>query len=417
LAQSIEFTALSWQLVGAAPFKLNAVASSGLPVNYNITPRSVARVEGDTVTVVGEGTATITASQPGDATYLPATPVSQVVWVYAPVAITVQPQDLKLQTGQDGALFVEATGTGPLVYQWRKDGVELPEATQATLKFTGATTNLAGVYEVLLSNAVGEVRSREARVRVESPVVSTRIAGILVTASSELVEADRAYHRRATNVVNGVYCDSFFWESVGVGFVGGQNDPEPQLNLDLGGLYRVDRFVLWNGHEDPVAVKRMEVLASEDGVRFTPARVVELELPMGCPPIPQEISLSGVVARHLRFRMLENHSGTSFPVSGVTGVPSMVAINELEVYGTAVSRVPMRLNLSLERDAVALVLETEAGPGAVSVFRSTDLRLLGSDPTLVIRTNTPLFRGLRFPLPRGSSEQREEYFSIRYEAD
>jgi RHS repeat-associated protein len=56
---------------GDAPISLNATASSALPVSYSSSNTSVATVFGNTVTIVGYGTTTITASQPGDNNYAP----------------------------------------------------------------------------------------------------------------------------------------------------------------------------------------------------------------------------------------------------------------------------------------------------------------------------------------------------------
>lgn len=72
LNQSITFGALSDVTYGDANFNLTATASSSLPVSYISSNTSVATVSGNTVTIVGVGTTTITASQEGDATYNPA---------------------------------------------------------------------------------------------------------------------------------------------------------------------------------------------------------------------------------------------------------------------------------------------------------------------------------------------------------
>lgn len=59
-----------------APFNLNAVTSSGLPLTYSSSNPAVATISGNTVTIVGGGTAYITASQAGNSTYTPALNVS-----------------------------------------------------------------------------------------------------------------------------------------------------------------------------------------------------------------------------------------------------------------------------------------------------------------------------------------------------
>jgi hypothetical protein len=84
VSQTITFPPIPNQTVGAAPFALAATASSGLPVSYTVTA-GPATVSGNMVTVSGAGMVTIQASQPGNSTYAPATPVSQSFTVSASV--------------------------------------------------------------------------------------------------------------------------------------------------------------------------------------------------------------------------------------------------------------------------------------------------------------------------------------------
>jgi len=73
LAQSIQFDELpSVVALDTAPFVLVATTSSGLPVSFTSNAESVATVSGNMVTLVGEGTVTITALQHGSAIYKPA---------------------------------------------------------------------------------------------------------------------------------------------------------------------------------------------------------------------------------------------------------------------------------------------------------------------------------------------------------
>src|SRR5690606_6270214 len=64
--QSITFAPLAASTMGDAPFALTGSASSGLAVSYTSGDVSVATVSGDQITLVGAGTALITAAQPGD---------------------------------------------------------------------------------------------------------------------------------------------------------------------------------------------------------------------------------------------------------------------------------------------------------------------------------------------------------------
>ena len=76
-AQTITFGALSNVTIGVAPFSISATASSGLTVNFTSTTTSVCSVSGSTVTILATGPCSITASQPGNASYAAATPVTR----------------------------------------------------------------------------------------------------------------------------------------------------------------------------------------------------------------------------------------------------------------------------------------------------------------------------------------------------
>jgi PKD repeat protein len=80
-SQTISFGALASKLLGDAPFTLSATASSGLSVSYTSSNLGVATVSGNTVTITGIGSTTITAIQVGNGTYLPAANVSQTLTV------------------------------------------------------------------------------------------------------------------------------------------------------------------------------------------------------------------------------------------------------------------------------------------------------------------------------------------------
>jgi hypothetical protein len=84
--QTITFDALNDVTYGDASFQLTATASSGLDVTYTSSNTDVATISGDELTIVGVGTATITASQPGNVEFNPATSVQQ--------ALTVNPKNL-----------------------------------------------------------------------------------------------------------------------------------------------------------------------------------------------------------------------------------------------------------------------------------------------------------------------------------
>ena len=80
-SQTISFSALSTKAKGDADFKPVATSTSGLTVTYNSSNSAVATIVNGSIHIVGAGTAIITASQMGDATYKPANYVSQTLTV------------------------------------------------------------------------------------------------------------------------------------------------------------------------------------------------------------------------------------------------------------------------------------------------------------------------------------------------
>ena len=90
--QNITFSQLADLTYGDSDFNLTATASSGLPVSYSSSNTSVATIDGNTVTITGAGSTTITASQSGNASYNAATDVQQGL-IIMPKALTIMADD------------------------------------------------------------------------------------------------------------------------------------------------------------------------------------------------------------------------------------------------------------------------------------------------------------------------------------
>lgn len=80
----------------------------------------------------------------------------------APPEITAQPQNVTMVAGSATNFTVTATGTAPLAYQWRKDGLNLPGATNDTLNLANVQPVNIGDYSVVVSNPGGSVTSSNA---------------------------------------------------------------------------------------------------------------------------------------------------------------------------------------------------------------------------------------------------------------
>ena len=167
LSQTISFANLSPGRTSDAPFVPGATASSGLPLSYFSSTPTVATVSGSTVTITGIGSTVITASQAGDATFLPASEISRTLLVGVAPSVTSPPAGLTANATSNAFFSASADGTQPLSFQWRRDGVDVSQATNATLALSNVQTNLAGSYSVVITNLYGSVTSSVAALTVD----------------------------------------------------------------------------------------------------------------------------------------------------------------------------------------------------------------------------------------------------------
>jgi probable HAF family extracellular repeat protein len=140
--QTITFGTLAAKTYGESPFTLTATATSGLPVTFTAGDPSVATVVGTTVTIIGAGTTTITASQAGNGTYNPATDVPQTLTVDKKV-LTVTAEDKTRDYGQANPAWT-VTYSGFVLAQSESNLDVLPTATSPA-----TPTSPAGSYDII----------------------------------------------------------------------------------------------------------------------------------------------------------------------------------------------------------------------------------------------------------------------------
>jgi outer membrane protein assembly factor BamB len=81
--------------------------------------------------------------------------------------VTTQPISHTLNIGGSMTFSVAATGTEPLIYRWRRNGVFLgPSTENSTLTLKNVQPEQAGTYRVVVSNTAGEVMSEAAELVV-----------------------------------------------------------------------------------------------------------------------------------------------------------------------------------------------------------------------------------------------------------
>ncbi|HEU0012015.1 MAG TPA: lamin tail domain-containing protein, partial [Verrucomicrobiae bacterium] len=83
--------------------------------------------------------------------------------------ITMQPQNATAPGGTTTNFSVSASGTAPLRYQWRFNGLPLSEATNQTLTLSVLQSTDSGAYSVMVLNDAGFALSRDARLLVLVP--------------------------------------------------------------------------------------------------------------------------------------------------------------------------------------------------------------------------------------------------------
>ena len=91
---------------------------------------------------------------------------------------TTQPAAQSVTAGQTASFTVVASGTAPLIYQWKKSGANILGATSGT--YTTPDTSSADIdavlaYSVVVSNSAGTVTSNEARLTVTATAVAPSI--------------------------------------------------------------------------------------------------------------------------------------------------------------------------------------------------------------------------------------------------
>lgn len=97
-----------------------------------------------------------------------------IIRIYRPIVFQFQPEGQTVQAGSPFKLSVQATGTGPLSYQWLKNGSAIPGAKANELAFNPVQLSDAGTYSVNVTGPFATVGSLSARLVVYAPPSITR---------------------------------------------------------------------------------------------------------------------------------------------------------------------------------------------------------------------------------------------------
>ncbi|MFM2296082.1 MAG: hypothetical protein RLZZ350_2495 [Verrucomicrobiota bacterium] len=104
-----------------------------------------------------------------------------------PPVILTQPTNQVVASGGTAIFSVVAAGSSPLTFQWRFNGTNMLDATNATLVLSGVTAQQAGNYSVTVANFVGSTNSVNANLSVSAgPAIVVQPVGTNVLAGANV---------------------------------------------------------------------------------------------------------------------------------------------------------------------------------------------------------------------------------------
>jgi hypothetical protein len=171
---------------GAATFSVTVTGAGPLSYQWrkdgNTLPGAIhSTLTIQNVTAAHAGVYTVVVSNPaGSATSLPA----HLGLAFLAPTVVYQPVSQAVTEGAKVTFTVVAAGSMPMSYQWRKDTLDLPGETNASLTLTHATLEHAGEYGVRIANSGGSAISNPAHLTV-APALPTIL---LAPASAAVLE-------------------------------------------------------------------------------------------------------------------------------------------------------------------------------------------------------------------------------------
>ena len=157
------------QLLAGENGHLRSVGGGTLPLSYYwrkdgqvVTGATEAVLALTSITALQAGSYTLQVSNRFGSTL--SAPVTVMV-VEAPGVIS-SPQNATVSLGGRLTLSVNATGTGPVTYQWRHNGMPIPNGTNAVMEISPVTLADGGTYTAVASNPWGLIETAPALVTV-----------------------------------------------------------------------------------------------------------------------------------------------------------------------------------------------------------------------------------------------------------
>jgi len=150
-----------------------------------------------------------------------------------PVTLLSEPVGAQVCVEAPITFSAAAAGTGPLSFQWRHDGTEIPGATSEALSIASTSPDDSGMYDVVVSNVCNEVVTVAAELVVDEParITSDPQGGSFCPGSAAVLNA----------LATGTPPLSFQWRKEGFDIPGATADTYRigQVSADTIGAYDV----------------------------------------------------------------------------------------------------------------------------------------------------------------------------------
>jgi hypothetical protein len=155
-----------------------ATAFGPVSLNYQWQKDGTNLVEGGRLSGTTNSTLTIASVSDADAAnysavvsdaYSSLTTSNAALTVINPPSITAQPLGQQIMLGSSVSFNVSVSGTAPFSYQWRFNGANVPNATNATYAAQAVGVTNTGNYSVVVTNLAGSATSSNALLTVIIP--------------------------------------------------------------------------------------------------------------------------------------------------------------------------------------------------------------------------------------------------------
>lgn len=168
----------------AARFEVTAAGGAPLTYQWMVNGRDLSGQTSSILTISGVG-----VGDEGVYSVRVTNSAGTVTSNGASLQVLVRPQITSLSStitvseGEPLTLSVAATGSAPIAFQWRKNGLIIPGATGEAFEVLKTAVEDDGSYTVVLSNAAGEVTSQPISVVVKPVVLSPVVIENLINSS------------------------------------------------------------------------------------------------------------------------------------------------------------------------------------------------------------------------------------------